>query len=57
MSTVPAEHGESVSLRLLSRGSILKGMDTLGMSARIEKAIREIINRPHGITLVTGTTV
>ena len=56
VSTVPTEYGESVSLRLLSRGSILKGMDTLGMSARIEKSIREIINRPHGIMLVTGPT-
>ena len=56
VSTVPTVYGESVSLRLLLRGSILKGLDTLGMVPRIETSIKEIINKPHGIMLVTGPT-
>ena len=56
MSTVPTVYGESVSLRLLTRGSVLKGMDSLGMSREIETPIREIIHQPHGIVLVTGPT-
>ena len=56
VSTVPTVYGESVSLRLLTRDSVLKGMDTLGMTEEIEKPIRKIISKPHGIVLVTGPT-
>jgi len=56
VSTVPTVYGESVSLRLLLRGSILKGLDTLGMMTNIETAVKEIIVKPHGIMLVTGPT-
>jgi type II secretory ATPase GspE/PulE/Tfp pilus assembly ATPase PilB-like protein len=56
VSTVPTVYGESVSLRLLTRGSVLKGLDTLGMTKEIEDPITEIIRRPHGIVLVTGPT-
>jgi type II secretory ATPase GspE/PulE/Tfp pilus assembly ATPase PilB-like protein len=56
VSTVPTVYGESVSLRLLTRDSVLKGLDTLGMTKQIEEPIIEIIRRPHGIVLVTGPT-
>ena len=56
VSTVPTVYGESVSLRLLTRDSVLKGMDTLGMTKEIEEPIRDIIHKPHGIVLVTGPT-
>ena len=56
VSTVPTVYGESASLRLLTRGSVLKGMDSLGMTANLEKNIREVITKPHGIMLVTGPT-
>jgi len=49
-------YGESVSLRLLSRGKIFMSLDKLGFSPPDEKAIREIIVKPHGILLVTGPT-
>ena len=56
VSTVPTVYGESVSLRLLTRDSVLKGMDTLGMTQEIEDPIQKIISKPHGIVLVTGPT-
>ena len=56
VSTVPTVYGESVSLRLLTRGSVLKGLDTLGMNERIATQVKEVIRRPHGIMLVTGPT-
>ncbi len=56
VSTVPTVYGESVSLRLLARESVLKGMDTLGMTKDIEDPISKIIRKPHGIVLVTGPT-
>jgi type II secretion system protein E len=56
VSTVPTVYGESVSLRLLTRGKIFFGLDKLGFPAHEEAAIREIILKPHGIMLVTGPT-
>ncbi len=56
VSTVPTVYGESVSLRLLTRGKIFLSLDKLGFSSLEEEAIREIIVKPHGIFLVTGPT-
>jgi type II secretion system protein E len=56
VSTVPTVYGESVSLRLLSRGKIFLSLDKLGWSPQDETAIRELIVKPHGILLVTGPT-
>jgi type II secretion system protein E len=56
VSTVPTVYGESVSLRLLTRGKVFLGLERLGFSAQQESAIREIIVKPHGIMLVTGPT-
>ncbi|HEY9171624.1 MAG TPA: GspE/PulE family protein, partial [Verrucomicrobiae bacterium] len=56
VSTVPTVYGESVSLRLLTRGKIFLSLDKLGFLPRDEAAIREIIIKPHGIFLVTGPT-
>src|SRR6185503_18631397 len=56
VSTVPTVYGESVSLRLLTRGKIFLSLDKLGFSPMEEAAIREIIIKPHGIMLVTGPT-
>ena len=56
VSTVPTVYGESVSLRLLTRGKIFLTLDKLGFDVLEENAIREIIIKPHGIMLVTGPT-
>jgi len=56
VSTVPTVYGESISLRLLTRGKIFLSLDKLGFSAMEEAAIRDIIIKPHGIFLVTGPT-
>jgi len=56
VSTVPTVYGESVSLRLLTRGKIFLTLDKLGFLPADEAAIREIIIKPHGIFLVTGPT-
>jgi type II secretion system protein E len=56
VSTVPTVYGESVSLRLLTRGKIFLSLDKLGFAPADEHAIREIIIKPHGILLVTGPT-
>jgi type II secretion system protein E len=56
VSTVPTVYGESVSLRLLTRGKIFLSLDKLGFSPAEESMIREVIVKPHGIFLVTGPT-
>lgn len=56
VSTVPTVYGESVSLRLLTRGNIFLGLEKLGFDKKEEDALREIIVKPHGIMLVTGPT-
>ena len=56
VSTVPTVYGESVSLRLLTRGKVLLSLDSLGFTEAEDAAIRDIIVKPHGIFLVTGPT-
>ncbi len=56
VSTVPTVYGESVSLRLLTRGKIFLTLDKLGFAPADEGALRELIVKPHGIMLVTGPT-
>ncbi|MBX3733642.1 MAG: type II/IV secretion system protein [Verrucomicrobiae bacterium] len=56
VSTVPTVWGESVSLRLLTRGAIFFGLEKLGFAPEEDAAIRELIVKPHGIFLVTGPT-
>lgn len=56
VSTIPTAHGESVSLRLLTRSSIFLGLDRLGLEPDHEKLVRRLVELPHGIILVTGPT-
>lgn len=56
VSTMPTVYGESISLRLLTRGGGLVGLDEIGMGQRDEEVMRRLILKPHGILLVTGPT-
>jgi type II secretory ATPase GspE/PulE/Tfp pilus assembly ATPase PilB-like protein len=56
VSVIPMLYGEAVVLRLLDRSSVLLGMDKLGMSDRDFDLMKKILERPHGIILVTGPT-
>jgi len=56
VSTIPTVYGESISLRLLMRGKGLLELDGIGMGADDEAIIRKLIEKPHGILLVTGPT-
>ncbi len=56
VSTMPTVYGESVSLRLLMRSSGMLGMDRLGLEDRDAQILLKLINKPHGILLVTGPT-
>ena len=56
VSTIPTVNGESISLRLLSRGGQQFGFDRLDMSPRQEDMIRHLLAQPNGIILLTGPT-
>jgi general secretion pathway protein E/type IV pilus assembly protein PilB len=56
VSTIPTVNGESISLRLLSRGGQQFGFDRLDLSPRQEEAIRNLLAQPNGIILLTGPT-
>ncbi len=56
VSTIPAGHGERVVLRLLDKQAGKLDLAQLGMAPRTLDELSEIIERPHGIFLVTGPT-
>src|SRR5579864_8239273 len=56
VSTIPTVNGESISLRLLSRGEQQFGFDRLGLSPRQDAIVHAALAQPNGIILVTGPT-
>ncbi|WP_299506845.1 ATPase, T2SS/T4P/T4SS family [uncultured Roseobacter sp.] len=56
ISTLPAQYGERVVLRLLDRGQTRAGVSSLGMGTEAEAAFKRMLKRPDGIILVTGPT-
>lgn len=56
VSSFPTVYGENLVLRLLDRSIGLLGMNDLGMSEDVSRRFKELINRPHGMILVTGPT-
>ena len=56
VETAPVAAGESVTIRLLDRSSVLLGLADIGFAVDHLEHIRAIIKRPHGILLVTGPT-
>jgi general secretion pathway protein E len=56
VETAPTAAGESVTIRLLDRSSVLLGLADIGFANDQLGTIRDIIKRPHGILLVTGPT-
>ena len=56
VSTIPASNGERVVLRLLDKGDGRLDLADLGMSPRDMKNMKTLVEKPHGILLVTGPT-
>jgi len=56
VSTLPTQFGESVVLRILDKGVVNLDLENLSMEPEIMNGIRELVNRPNGIFIVTGPT-
>jgi len=56
VSVLPSNHGESIVMRLLDKGANLLSLRDLGFQDESHAWFQRIIQRPHGICLVTGPT-
>lgn len=56
VSIIPMIHGEGIVMRLLDKGRMAFNLKSVGMLPDHDKAFRGLIERPHGIILVTGPT-
>ncbi|QHM76283.1 Type II secretion system protein E [Mixta theicola] len=56
VSTLPANHGERVVLRLLDKNSAPLDLQASGMSPALYQQTASLLTQPHGIILVTGPT-
>jgi len=56
ISTLPVAFGERVVMRLLDKGKTFSALDSLGFSERDYNVIKQGIEQPNGIILITGPT-
>jgi len=56
VSSVPTIHGENVVMRLLDATNAVLKLTELGFSKDVYERYQKLVQRPHGILLVTGPT-
>ncbi len=56
ISTLPTSHGESVVMRILDKSSVSLDLARLGMMPDDLKTVKQLMQKPNGIILVTGPT-
>lgn len=56
VSTMPAYYGEKAAIRILDSERGVRSLEELGLSKRNLELIREAIQRPYGLILITGPT-
>ncbi len=56
VSVIPMIFGEGIVMRILDKANVLFTLPQLGMDAETFTHFKELIERPHGIILVTGPT-
>ncbi|TBU99946.1 MSHA biogenesis protein MshE [Stutzerimonas kirkiae] len=56
LSTMPVQFGESVVMRLLDQSGSMSTLEGSGMPPGILERFRRLLQRPHGMVLVTGPT-
>ncbi len=56
VSVIAMAFGEGIVLRILDRTSVRLELKSLGMEGPAHDTFMDLINRPHGILLVTGPT-
>jgi type IV pilus assembly protein PilB len=56
INTLPTTQGEKAVIRILDNRSILIGLERLGFEEDHMRLLKDQIDRPHGVILVTGPT-
>ena len=56
VSSVPTSFGESVVMRILDRESVVFDFASLGFTENFQQRFVDVLQKPHGILLVTGPT-
>lgn len=56
VSTLPSGHSERIVLRLLDKQAGRLNLSNLGMDPEVHGRLEKLIQKPHGIILITGPT-
>ena len=56
VSTIPTIYGEKVVMRILDASAVKHDLDMLGLEPERLKELKEKLQQPHGIIIVTGPT-
>lgn len=56
VSTFPSYYGEKVEMRILDQAKGIRTIDQLGLTPKNLAMLREAINKPYGLILITGPT-
>jgi type IV pilus assembly protein PilB len=56
VSVLPTVHGEKIVLRVLDKTNLSASIDKLGLDGETFKQVKNAIDAPHGLMLVTGPT-
>lgn len=56
LSTVPVTHGERIVMRLADKSTVILNLKDLGFEGVLLQKLEELIQKTHGIILVTGPT-
>lgn len=56
VSIIPMVHGEGIVMRLLDKGRMVFSLKSIGFLPEVDAKFRQLIDRPHGIVIVTGPT-
>lgn len=56
VSSLPTAYGENVVVRILDPSGNKLRIGTLGFAPEVEKQLRAVVDRPHGVVIVTGPT-
>jgi type II secretory ATPase GspE/PulE/Tfp pilus assembly ATPase PilB-like protein len=56
VSTIPTLYGESIVMRILDKSTMPLDLLSLGMTQAMQNQMDKLIEKPHGLVLVTGPT-
>ncbi len=56
VSVLPTRHGEAINIRILPQSILISDLPSLGMAPAEVGKLLKLLQRPHGIILVTGPT-